>query len=91
MARARRDEVDQEIRVEDEALGEDDEAAHERRRLAHLQQQGQGQETVAALAAAGGRQDGCACLEEGEEVHALVLGLLEERMDPAVVAPHCIG
>ena len=89
MARARRDEVDQEIRVEDEALGEDDEAAHERRRLAHLQQQGQA--VLAVLAAAGGRQEGCACLEEGEEVHALVLGLLEERMDPAVVAPHCIG
>lgn len=32
-----------------------------------------------------------ACLEEGEKVHALVLRLLEERVDPAVVAPHYSG
>jgi hypothetical protein len=31
---------------------------------------------------------GLSQLEEGEEVHPLVLGFLEERVDPAVVAVH---
>ena len=27
-------------------------------------------------------------LQEGEQVHALILGLLQQRVDPAIVTPH---